>query len=455
MDFNFLKGLEQPVPRYTSYPTVPEWHQSDESDYLKALQTIKKTDPLSLYFHIPFCRSMCLYCGCSVILNRNPAIEYNYIDSLRKEIHLIRSILTGVPTVTQIHFGGGTPSGLQCQSLIKLFKHIQEAFIIAPDNEINMEVDPRTVIDDSGAFLQLLKNLGFNRISLGIQDTNHRVQEAVKRKQTYYQSKYAYDLCRKLDFESINFDLIYGLPFQTSNSFSETLDLILQMRPDRIALFSYAKVPWLKKHQQAIKDDWLPSMEEKFRIYSRSRDRLIQAGYIAIGMDHFALPKDSLAISYLNKTLIRNFQGYSLPLADNLIGFGISSTGFINNTYVQNTKSLASYDEYLQIDRLPIAKTFILSPEDTLRKWVIHRLMCQFEIEKSEFQTSFGTPFDDHFVQIRRKLIEMESVGLLKNTCDRLFVTPLGELFVRVIATAFDDYLANKTNNTPIFSQSI
>lgn len=456
-NFNFLKGLEKPVPRYTSYPTVVNWKISNDAPYLSALNSFssKEDEPLSLYFHIPFCRSICLYCACSVVLNRNPEIEIAYIDTLIKEIDLICNIIGKKRKVTQIHFGGGSPSLLSIPSISRLFSHIKKSFIVDLDSEINMEIDPRNVFSDGGTFLKHLKTLGFNRASLGIQDTNPKVQEAVKRKQTHHQSSYTYELCRELGFSSINIDLIYGLPFQTVISFRETIDHILKMRPDRIAVFSYAKVPWIKQHQKAIQDSWLPSMEEKFRIYSGFRHTLIKEGYIGIGMDHFALENDPLAVAFADKTLIRNFQGYSLPMAENLIGFGITATGIVNNVYIQNTKNLSFYKQCIENGTLPIEKSFVPKKDDLIRKWVIQKIMCQFEVRKKEFEDLFEIDFDDYFVNVRHKLISMECSGLITNDTARIGVTPLGELFIRIIATAFDAYLKIESNAQPVFSQSI
>lgn len=454
IDFSFLKGLHQPAPRYTSYPVIVDWNESDASKALIALEKIRDhQEPLSLYFHIPFCHSMCLYCGCAVVINRKEDVVKKYIDALIQEMKLIFQFI-GKRKVARIHFGGGTPSRLSQQQFSYLFSHIHQFYDLSESLEIAIEFDPRSLRDDPHK-PQFLKNLGFNRVSLGIQDTQTEVQEAVRRRQSREESFRAFETFQDLGFKSINVDLIYGLPKQTKTSFQKTIKDILMMRPDRIALFSFASVPWIKPHQKAIPSQDLPSIEERFSIYSYSRHTLIKHGYLAIGLDHFALKEDSLAIAFQNKTLIRNFQGYSLPPEEDLIGLGMSATSFIRGIYLQNDKQLTSYQDKIFSNHLATIKSKILSEDDQIRKWVIHKLMCTFLVSKQEFFELFGYHFDTYFAASQDRLISMEQTGLIHNSPSSLRVTPLGELFVRVIVTAFDAYFLANAEHTPRFSKSI
>lgn len=453
IDPALLLKLNKPAPRYTSYPTAPEWGPLSARTYTHKLQALKATQlPLSLYFHVPFCKTMCLYCGCSVVLNRKSENEELYVDYLCKEIDLVTAHLGTGQKARQVHFGGGTPTKLSIPQFTRLYSKIQSSFAIDYSGEVAIEIDPRTVLDDEGEKLRFLRSLGFNRVSFGVQDTDSRVQEAVKRRQSLEMTQQTYEHARTLGFKGINIDLIYGLPHQTCKTFATTVEHILDMRPDRISLFSYAKVPWLKPHQKALPDSTLPSVEEKFQIYAHARHRFVQEGYVAIGMDHFSLAEDEIALAYHTKTLQRNFQGYSLKLAEDMLSFGASSIGYAQDTYVQNLKELPAYYAALDANQLPIHRGKILSAEDHLRKWVIHTLMCDFELDKRVFHQRFHTKFDIHFKDV---LLEpLESDGLIVNNHEKIVVTELGELFVRVVAMAFDAY-ANKPSEKPKFSLSV
>lgn len=455
VDPKLLLKLNKPAPRYTSYPTAPEWEPLSATAYIEKLISLKTLKlPLSLYFHIPFCKTMCLYCGCSVVLNRKPENEERYVDYLCREIDLATLHLGKRNTARQVHFGGGTPTKLSISQFQRLYSTIHSSFAIDPTSEISIEIDPRTVMENKGEKLRFLRSLGFNRVSFGVQDTDPRVQEAVKRRQTLEMTRQTYEHARQLGFKGINIDLIYGLPLQTTETFAETVEHILDMRPDRISLFSYAKVPWLKPHQKAIPDTLLPSVEEKFNIYSHARSRFVQEGYVAIGMDHFALQEDEIARAYHTKTLQRNFQGYSLKLAEDMLSFGVSSIGYSQGMYFQNFKELAAYYDALEQGRLPIQRGKNLTHEDHLRKWVIHTLMCDFELDKKVFQQRYHSEFDHHFKDVLESLKILEKDGLTVNTPEKILITPLGELFVRVVAMTFDAYVSQSTQK-PQFSQSI
>lgn len=450
-NINLLLALDKPIPRYTSYPTAPEWGAIAPDIYSKALCEV--SGPIALYFHVPFCKTMCLFCGCSVVLNRKPENEERYVDYLIKEIELVCKS-TGKKTVRQLHFGGGTPTKLTCELLHKLMLAIRKNFIFAADAEIAIEIDPRTVFEDRGEKLHLLKELGFNRVSFGVQDTNEKVQEAVRRRQSYEVTKYTYDLARSLGFTGISLDLIYGLPYQTLETFSETIAKIIALRPDRLSLFSYAKIPWMKAHQKAIDDATLPSTEEKFTIYLMARKALVASGYKAIGMDHFALPDDDMAKAYDKKSLQRNFQGYTVLDVDNLLSFGVTSIGYCQNGYFQNVKELDTYYRLLDEGILPVFRGKLLHADDLLRRYVVQRLMCDFRLDKRQFADKFGRAFDAYFAEERTKLLPLKELGLVVEDDHLLQATELGELFIRNITSCFDWYLAQKESHKS-FSRAI
>ncbi len=448
VDVATLQRFDKPVPRYTSYPTAPEWSLLDHSVYVSQLDSLNSTArPLSLYFHIPFCKTMCLFCGCSVILNRRPENEQRYVAYIEKEIDLVTARLRNDHSVTQLHFGGGTPTKLSPEQLTHLIDHIQNRFSFTADAEISIEIDPRTVVEDQGSKLSLLRKLGFNRVSFGVQDTNPQVQEAVKRRQSYEMTLQTYELARHNGFNGVNIDLIYGLPFQTLETFRDTIEKVIAMRPDRIALFSYAKVPWLKEHQKAIPDDTLPSTEEKFGIYVQARKQLLEAGYLGLGMDHFALREDPLSVAFLQQKLHRNFQGYTLNLAEDMLGFGVTSIGYCRDAYIQNIKDLEQYYRALDADLLPVHRGKVLSDEDRLRRWVINKLMCQFEMDREVFEQTYGVAFDEYFVNEQASVCHAVAEGLLIDTGSKLVATPTGRLFIRNVAALFDGYLQGKVGS--------
>ncbi len=450
-----LRSLDKPIPRYTSYPTAPSWGPLQPEDYAKALQTLAERDtPIALYFHIPFCRTMCLFCGCSVVLNRRPENEERYVEYLSKEIALVAKHIGKKKRILQLHFGGGTPTKLSCELLKKLVATIQEHFICTDAAEIAIEIDPRTVFEDRGEKLHLLHDLGFNRVSFGVQDTNEKVQEAVRRRQSYEMTKYTFDLARSLQFAGISLDLIYGLPYQTLSTFQKTIQDIIDLHPDRVSLFSYAKIPWLKEHQKAIPEDTLPSTEEKFRIYLMARKALVEAGYKAIGMDHFALPTDDMYLAYKNKTLRRNFQGYTVLGTDDLLSFGITAIGYSQNGYFQNVKELSEYYSLLDQDILPIFRGKMLHQDDCIRRWVVERLMCDFRVDKEQFFARYLTPFDTYFTLERKRLEPLIALGLVHDEEHAIYATMQGEPFIRNITSCFDFYL-HEPSGHKAFSKAI
>jgi oxygen-independent coproporphyrinogen-3 oxidase len=428
VDAALLTKWNRSVPRYTSYPTAPQFEPVDEKIYRdKLAQFDLSSKPLSLYFHIPFCKSMCLFCGCSVVLNRKPERQSQYLAHLLREIELVAQHFSTKKKVSQLHLGGGTPTSLTIPQFELLLAKIQRYFDFTSDAEISIEVDPRTVFADQGEKLTALKRLGFNRVSFGVQDLDPKVQEAVRRRQSEEMTVSTYHKARELGFMGINIDLIYGLPFQTIERFTKTAEKLIELKPDRIALYSYAKIPWLKEHQKAIPEETLPSTEEKFGIYVEARARFMQAGYAAIGMDHFALQSDSLAKAYQGRSLTRNFQGYAVQLAEDMIGFGLSAIGFIENGYFQNAKELESYQSLIREGRLPVTRGYLLSEEDILRRQVIQSIMCHFAIDKKY----------THLADLKSLIAE----GFLEETTDQWIATPMGRLFIRLVAAAFDSYL--------------
>jgi oxygen-independent coproporphyrinogen-3 oxidase len=440
----FLAKYDRQVPRYTSYPTAPQFHPVDEAQYIETLLDFDRTDkPLSLYFHIPFCKSMCLFCGCSVVLNRQPERQERYFLRLLEEIERASGHFSSKRMVSQLHLGGGTPTSLTIQQFDRLMAHIRARFEFTEDAEIAIEVDPRTVYADKGEKLAHLSSLGFNRVSFGVQDLDPAVQDAVKRRQTEEMTVQTYFKARELGFQGINIDLIYGLPLQTAASFGKTAEKLIALRPDRIAFYSYAKVPWLKPHQKAIPDADLPSTEEKFRIYVEAREAFMKGGYLPIGMDHFALEGDSIASAYREKKLTRNFQGYSVQMAEDMLSFGITAIGFLQNRFFQNVKTLEEYEAKGSQGKLPSFRGFILSLEDMRRRYAIQALMCRFELDKADFSHRFGLSFDAHFQKELETLARLEGEGLVELGRDRIVATALGRLFIRIVASAFDAYLGN------------
>jgi oxygen-independent coproporphyrinogen-3 oxidase len=433
VDPALLAKWNRPVPRYTSYPTAPQFHSVDESLLKERIGAFEKTEkPLSIYIHIPFCKSMCLFCGCSVILNRNPERQERYFHALLKEIAL--APFKKKRTISQLHLGGGTPTELTIEELERLMQALRSRFHFAEKSEISIEIDPRTVYADKAIKLEALKRLGFNRVSFGVQDLDQNVQEAVKRRQSEEMTVETYLAARRLGFEGINIDLIYGLPHQTVRSYAATSTKLIELKPDRIAFYSYAKIPWLKAHQKAIPDASLPTTEEKFNIYVETRKAFMSAGYTAIGMDHFALASDPLSKAYREKKLTRNFQGYAVELAEDMIGFGVTSIGYMESCFFQNVKELEDYQTSLERGILPVFRGFILSPEDIRRRWIIQSLMCQFELDKKLYSEKFAEPLDFD-------LEELKEEGLIIETPEKILPTPLGRLFIRLIAARFDAYI--------------
>ncbi|MCX7760235.1 MAG: oxygen-independent coproporphyrinogen III oxidase [Hydrogenothermaceae bacterium] len=448
-----IKKYDKPAPRYTSYPPATEFSSKiNKTEYVKKIiQSNERKTPLSLYFHIPFCENACHFCGCNVIITRRKEVVEPYLQHLYREMDIYKTLIdTNNRKVAQLHWGGGTPNYLSDDQTVELFKQIKSRFEFEPKAEISIEIDPRHV-DRERIFL--LKDIGFNRVSFGIQDFNYKVQEAVNRIQPEEMIFDVMRWMREAGFESVNIDLIYGLPYQTLETFTDTIEKTIKLNPDRIAVFNFAYVPWLKRLQRNIDEKTLPPPEEKLKILQMTIEKLTKAGYVFIGMDHFAKPNDELAIAQRERTLHRNFQGYTTKADAELFGFGATSISMLYDGYVQNYKILRDYYETLEAGNLPIERGVYLNEDDIVRRDVIMRLMCHFRLVKSEIEEKFKIDFDRYFGYELEQLKEMENDGLLILYTDRIDVTPIGRLLIRNIASTFDIYLRNKKERR--FSKAI
>jgi len=367
-----------------------------------------------------------------------------YLDYLEKEIDLIAASIDRRTTVRQLHWGGGTPSFLSEAQMTRLFKKINNTFNIDFSGEIAIEIDPRRVTQSK---IQTLRKLGFNRVSIGLQDFDLVVQEHVNRVQPLEMVQSFNNWCREAKFKSINFDLIYGMPYQTRESFAKTVKDVLSLRPDRIALYSFAYVPWLKKHQTKLDEKKMPSTDEKLEIFLDSRESFLQNGYDAIAMDHFALKDDELSKAFRAGTLHRNFMGYTVKPADEYIGIGTSAIGFLEKTFFQNYKTIGEYYRFITHGELPVERGKELTADDNIRQWVIKSLICQFAIDKKAFTKEFGTNFDNYFTMEKVHLQKCDTDGLIELRGESIVVTDLGKIFVRNICMGFDWYLRQEKSH--------
>jgi len=450
-DRDLIYKYAKPAPRYTSYPTAQEFHQINEQSWKeKLIKSNERKTPLSLYFHIPFCESACYFCGCNVIITRRKEVVEPYLEYLKREIDLVKSFIDNDRAVVQLHFGGGTPNYLNEEQITDLMKFIKEKFLFDKNPEVSIEIDPR-YIDKNMVFL--LRELGFNRVSFGIQDFNPKVQKAVNRIQPEDMIFNLMEWLREANFESVNIDLIYGLPYQTLESYSETVDKVIKLNPDRIANFNFAYVPWLKRLQKYIDPSTLPKPEEKLEILKMTIEKLTDVGYLFIGMDHFAKPDDELAVAQRERTLHRNFQGYTTHSEAELLGFGATSISMLYDAYGQNFKKLKDYYGKLDEGSLPIERGIFLNEDDIIRRDVIMRLMSHFQLYKGEIEEKYKINFDEYFKEELELLKQQEDDGLLKIYKDRIDITPAGRLLIRNIAVNFDVYTRKKEKKR--FSQAI
>jgi oxygen-independent coproporphyrinogen III oxidase len=450
----FLARYNRPGPRYTSYPTAPVWNDSFGPDDLEKVhaQANAAKSPVSLYMHIPFCESLCLFCACNVIIQKNKAVSPPYIDILKREVEHVSRNVSKDRRVVQFHWGGGTPTYLTPPQIEDLFGYTKQHFAFAPDAEIGIEVDPRVT---SREHLETLRKLGFNRLSMGIQDFHPLVQKTINRVQPYELTRDLIQSARDLGFESVNVDLIYGLPYQTAETFAHTVHQILELTPDRIALFSYAHVPWLKKQQNSF-EGHLPEGMQKFEIFRTGLLKFLEAGYLYIGMDHFAKPGDELATAQQNRTLHRNFQGYTTKAGADLYGMGITAISGIQNAYAQNQRDIPTWEKAVNERGIATMRGYHLSEDDRLRRTVISRLLCHTIVLKDEISKEFGIDFDRYFADELTRLEPFREDGLIVLTPNEIRTTPLGRIFIRNAAMLFDPYLEKQNLNAkPLFSKTL
>jgi oxygen-independent coproporphyrinogen III oxidase len=459
-DFDTLVGLirryDRPGPRYTSYPTAVEFNEAfDEAAYRAQLaEAAHTTTPISLYLHLPFCEERCSFCGCSVIITKKREVAAEYLTYLHREIAMLAAALGERRQVVQYHWGGGTPTYLSLSQIAALQDVVTRHFDIQESAEVAIEVDPRVTSVDQ---LALLRNLGFNRLSLGVQDFTPEVQEAVNRVQSEPLTRALFEAARDLGFESINVDLIYGLPLQTRASFGNTVDAVVRMRPDRVAVYSYAHVPWIRGHQKYLNPSDLPAAERKIELFVEAMERFRNAGYVQIGMDHFALPTDELAIASAAGRLHRNFMGYTTRPAPDMLAAGVSGIGDVGGAFAQNTKKLSDYYPAIDAGRFPIERGYRLDADDHIRRFVITNLMCNFRVDRREVETRFSIAFFTYFADEIETLNEgAVPDGFVTIDDEAIAVTPLGRLFVRNVAMTFDRHLrARAEGTTPVFSRTV
>lgn len=441
---DLLRRFDVPGPRYTSYPTADRFVEAfGANGYKQALEQRRtglgtRLAPLSLYVHIPFCESLCYYCACNKIITRHPERADEYLDYLERELDLQLAHCPARQTVSQLHLGGGSPTFLSDDGLSRLMDMFKSRFQLQPGGEYSIEVDPRTV---SGERLAHLFRLGFNRLSFGVQDFDPQVQKAVHREQPSEQVFSLMAQARLIGFESINIDLIYGLPHQTPVSFARTMELVSQLRPDRIALYAYAHLPERFKPQRRIVVQDLPKPVDKLTMLAQALEALQAGGYVYVGMDHFALPDDALAVAKRQGRLHRNFQGYSTQPDCDLLALGVSAIGKIGATYSQNAKTLEEYYDLIDQGQIPVVRGLALSRDDMLRRSVIMGLMCQGSLVIESVEQAWLIDFRQYFAAELEQLRSMQEQGLVQITGDAVSVTELGWYFVRGVAMVFDKHL--------------
>ncbi len=450
-----LARYDRPGPRYTSYPTAPEFSDAfgpEEYNERLASANRRSEDPLSLYVHIPFCEHRCHFCGCYVVITRREDVVRDYIEHLKKELSMVAAALPARRKVLQLHWGGGTPTHLTPDQMREVFGAITDHFELLPDAEVALEADPRVTTLEQ---VDVMAELGFNRLSMGVQDFTPEVQGAIGREQTLEQTRALCEYSRKRGITDINIDLVYGLPLQTVESFRENLAEVIALAPGRTAVYSYAHVPWIRPNQKRIHEGDLPARDVKFALFAAAVETFTEAGYLQIGMDHFARPEDELAQARLKGTLARNFMGYTVKAAPDMVGFGISAIGDVGGAYVQNAKKLSEYYPALDAGRLPVEKGCLLSDDDMLRRYVIHSLMCNFELDVDVVKARFGVEFDRYFAEELAELDRTIDPGFYERRGEKMVVLPLGQLFVRNVVMPFDKYLKQTPRDKPLFSRTV
>ncbi len=442
IDLDLVQRFDKLGPRYTSYPTADRFVEAyDEQSFRQAMRTRligAVRQPLSLYVHLPFCNTICFYCGCNKVVTRDKSRAARYLQYLSKEVQIQAELAGDHRRVRQMHWGGGTPTFLSDHEMRVLWDMLRSNFEFEPDGEYAIEIDPRSCSPET---VRLLAELGLNRASFGVQDFDPAVQRAVNRIQPYEMTRDVFNASRECGFKSLNIDLIYGLPKQSVSSFADTVERVLELRPDRIALYSYAHLPQRFKPQRRILDVDLPSAAEKLSILARAIDLFNRAGYIYIGMDHFALPDDELARAQRSGTLTRNFQGYTVGPDGDMLSVGVSAIAKVGPTYSQNARDLPAYYDSLDQGRLPIIRGLELTADDLVRRAIIVALMCQFCVSIESIEAAHLVKFDDYFAYEIEALKEFEELGLVEREPGWIAVTPKGRFFVRAISAVFDRYL--------------
>jgi oxygen-independent coproporphyrinogen-3 oxidase len=442
VDLDLVEKYNVAGPRYTSYPPATKFNDALKWPELaeKILENNKTERDLSLYFHIPFCETLCWFCGCTTVITLNHSQGQTYINYLEKEVAQMATLINPRRKVSQLHFGGGSPTFLSPDEIRRLGAIIRKHFTFANDIEASVEIDPRRLTRDH---VVALREIGFNRASLGVQDFEPKVQEAVHRIQPRELTQQTLDWLRELGFGSVNLDLIYGLPYQTAESFNRTLDIVIEMQPDRLAVFSYAHVPWVKPAQKILEQKILPAPEVKLQLLKNVIERLTENNrYVYIGMDHFARPNDELVSAQRNKTLQRNFQGYSTRANSDIYAFGMSAISQIPDAYWQNEKDLLKYYAALDAGKIPLTRGYVVSDEDKIRRDTIMRTMCDLSLDYAAMSQRLGINFASHFERELESLSNFEADGLVRRSETGLEVTDKGRLFIRNIAMCFDNTLA-------------
>jgi oxygen-independent coproporphyrinogen-3 oxidase len=452
LDLDLVRKYNVPGPRYTSYPPATRFTEEVTWRSLadEMLANNRTERDLSIYFHIPFCYSLCWFCGCTTVITKKQGQSATYFDYLQKELAQMATVINPRRKVVQLHWGGGTPTFMKPSEIRELGRAIRDQFKFAADIEAGVEIDPRRITSDH---LKALREAGFNRASMGVQDFDPKVQTAVHRIQSREMTENVVKELRLLGFESVNIDLIYGLPFQTVESFERTLDQVLEINPDRLAIFSYAHVPWIKRSQKVL-EKAMPSPDVKLQLLKLIVEKLTGEGdYIYIGMDHFARRNDELAVAQRNKTLRRNFQGYSTRAGADIYSFGMSSISQTQNAYWQNLKELPAYYAALDAGKSPIMRGYLTTEDDRIRRETIMRIMCDLSLNYGEMSQKLGIHFAEYFARELDSLSDMVADGLIRRTTLGLEVTPEGRFFIRNIAMRFDAYLPKETERR--FSKSI
>lgn len=454
MNTNLIRKYNIPCPRYTSYPTVPYWEE-DKFSYEKWLKTLRKsfvesnsTEGISLYIHLPFCESLCTFCGCNKRITKQHSVELPYIDAVLKEWNLYCKQFDEKPIIKEIHLGGGTPTFFSTENLKKLLNGIFEKSEIAKNHEFSFEGHPNNTTKEH---LQTFYDLGFRRVSFGVQDYSPTVQKAIHRIQPFENVKQVTEWSREIGYTSVSHDLIFGLPFQKLEDIFDTIEKTISLKPDRLAFYSYAHVPWIKGNgQRGFKDEDVPKDEQKREMYEKGKQLLLDKGYLEIGMDHFALKSDSLYTSYKSNTMHRNFMGYTSSKTQLMIGLGVSSIGDTWYSFAQNEKTIEEYYKALEQDRLPITRGHLLNKKDLIIRTHILNLMCHFHTSWSESERYF-----DEIPETLESLKEMENDGLVILNDHNIQVTEQGQPFIRNICMAFDLRLKQKSPETRLFSMAI